>query len=376
MGRFPVGTQRNIEEIILTEGIPFGLSKKDTVSSPTNGTNIQNFVFTSLSSGSYPLRTWATIYFTKLRLVSSRDIFLSIRVDNAGTNKFTGVSDNVSPNSYVRLNINVDLKAGVPYEIDNNQIQMYGYTPNIDIVCRDTLGTDVTFETSVYGYQIGKNTNIGANRQLLWVGDSISNGTGSAPFENVPVVAGAQSSTANQEPFTQQVKKSLIYKGYDFWLTNKAQSSMTTSSIVQAIKWGYYDNTKPELIIIQIGANDANNLGSGGLSVTANQTLFLQNVTFINNYFTKRFKKAKVIWLGSTPSADNTTEDRIIIGRGIISTYISSLNNPNIKYSSLATAFLRTNTANYLTADTIHPTAQDNIASEITTFINTTSWYD
>jgi lysophospholipase L1-like esterase len=375
MSRFPVSAQRDINEIVLTEGIPFGLSKKDTVSSPTNGTNIQDFVFTS-GSGSYPLRTWATIYFTKLRLVSSRDVYISIRVDNAGSNKFAGVSDNTIPNGYVRLNINVDLKAGVPYDVDNNQIQMFGYMPNISFVCRDTVGTAVTLETTIYGYQIGKNTNIGATRQLLWVGDSISNGTGSAAFENVPVVPGVQSSTTNQEPFTQQVKKSLIYKGYDFWLTNKAQSSMTTSSIVQAIKWGYYDNTTPELVIIQIGANDANNLGSGGLSVTANQTLFLQNVTFINAYFTKRFSNAKVLWLGSTPSADNTTEDRIVISRGIISAYITGLSNPNIKYSSLAAAFDRTNTSNYLEADTIHPTAQNSIAGAISNFINTTGWYD
>lgn len=375
MSRFPVSTQRDINEIILTEGVPFGLSKKDTIASPTNGTDLTNFSFVT-GTGAYQVLPWGGVFISKATITATRDVAVSLRVDNVATNKFAGVSDNVTPNSYIRLNFNIDLKAGIPYVIDNNQMQLFGYLPNLVIVCRDSVGTAVTIETAFLGYHITKNANIKATRQMLWVGDSIANGTGSQFFESVPAVPGAQSSTPNQEPFTQQVKKSLIYKGYDFWLTNKAQSSMTTSGVVQAIKWGYYDNTTPELIVIQIGANDANNLGSGGLSVTANQTLFLQNVTFINNYFSKRFSNAKVLWLGSTPSSDNTTEDRIIIGRGIINTYITGLSNPNIKYNSLVSAFVRTNTANYLTSDTIHPTAQNNIAAAITTFINTTGWYD
>lgn len=374
MTKFPVQTQRTIQDILLSEGIPMAWQQNTTTSSPTAGTDLQYFSL-NLGTGGYVTSACFMPYITKLTLRATRDILISLRVDNLGSRKFRGYNDNVVPNGYSRINTDIFLKANEIYTIDNNNIQMFGWLHNFTIVCKDSVGTPVTFYTNIFGYNITKNTNINASRQLLWVGDSISNGTGSADFEYVTSANPTQSSTANQEPFTQQVKKSLIYKGYDFWLTNKAQSSMTTDSVVQAIKWGYYDNTQPEFVIIQIGANDGNNLGSGGLSNSTNKAIFLSNITFINNYFSKRFPFAKILWLGSTPSADNSTEANIAIGRGIMSTYINGLANNNIKYASLATSFDRTISTNYLTSDTIHPTAQNAIANTIQTIINSTNWY-
>lgn len=374
MGKFPVQTQRNIQDICLTEGIPMAWQYNTTTASPILGTDLQLFSLNS-QTGSFVTSACFMPYIHKFTIRATRDILISLRIDNVANRKFRGFNDNVIPNGYPRINTDIFLKANEVYTIDNNQMQIFGWLHNFTITCKDSIGTAVTFYTNIFGYNITKNTNINASRQLLWVGDSISNGTGSIEFENVTSGNPSQSSTANQEPFTQQVKKSLIYKGYDFWLTNKAQSSMTTDSIVQAIRWGYYDNTTPEFIIIQIGANDANNLGSGGLSNSTNQAIFLSNITFINSYFSKRFPSSKIMWLGSTPSADNTTETNIAIGRGIMSTYINGLANQNIKYNSLVTAFDRTNTANYLSADTIHPTAQNSIATAIQTAINSFGWY-
>jgi len=374
MTKFPVQTQRTIQDILLSEGIPMAWMQNTTTSSPVLGTDLQSFSL-NFQTGNYVTSACFMPYITKLTLRATRDILISLRVDNAASRKFRGYNDNVVPNGYSRINTDIFLKANEIYTIDNNNIQMFGWLHNFTVTCKDSVGTPVTFYTNIFGYNITKNTNVNSSRQLLWVGDSISYGTGSMEFESITSANPVQSSTANQEPFTQQVKKSLIYKGYDFWLTNKAQSSMTTDSVVQAIKWGYYDNTQPEFIIIQIGANDANNLGSGGLSNSTNQAIFLSNITFINNYFSKRFSSAKILWLGSTPSADNPTEANIAIGRGIMSTYITGLNNPNIKYNSLATAFDRTLPANYLSADTIHPTAQNSIASNIQNHINSLNWY-
>jgi lysophospholipase L1-like esterase len=375
MSRFPVNTQRNIQEILLTEGIPSSWTMNTVLASVTNGQEVQNFYFDS-GTGSYLTNPSFMPYITGVTLRASRDIIISFRVDNIINKKFKGPNDNVTPNGYSRINTQIYLKANELYKIDTNQLILFGWLSSFTILNIDPTTTAVTINTNILGYNITKNTNIFASKQLLWIGDSISYGTGATNFENVTTPTPVQSSTPNQEPFTQQVKKNLIYKGYDFWLTNKAQSSMTTDGVVQAIKWGYYDNTSPELICIMIGANDADNLGSGGLSNVTNQGIFLSNITFINNYFSKRFPSAKILWIGSTPSADTPTETNIAIGRGIIDTYISGLSLPNIKYTSLVNAFVRTTAANYLTADTIHPTAQNAIATAIQTFIDTTGWYE
>jgi lysophospholipase L1-like esterase len=375
MANFPVINQRNINDICLAEGIPQAFNFSNTVSTPTNGTDL--ITATTFSNvGSFGLNSNFMFYPTSFTIISSRDIQISFRVDNVANRKFRGPNDQNVPNSYTRINTAIQLRANERYTIKDNIFQNFGFDPNIYVVCTDTIGTAVTISVNFFGYNLTKNSNVFASRQLLWVGDSISYGTGSTSFENVTTTNPTQSSTANQEPFAQQIKKNLINKGYDFWLTNKAQSSMTTDSIVQAIKWGYYDMSNPNLIVIMIGANDAYNLGVGGLNVSANQTIFLNNITFINNYFLKRFPNSKILWLGSTPSATNADETRIEIGRGIINTYITGLSNTNIKYYSLATAFDRTNTANYLTSDTIHPTAQNAISIAIQSFIDTTNWYN
>lgn len=376
MGKFPVQTQRTIEDICLTEGVPMAWAANTTTASPSIGTDLVVLTTFESGTGSYGTGPVYMSYITGLSIMASRDIQISLRVDNIANRKFRGTNDQTTPNSYPRINTTIALKANERYFIKDNILQMLGFPSNIYVVCADSVGTSVTINLNMFGYNLTKNTNLYASRQLLWVGDSISNGTGSVHYENVTSDNPTQSSTANQEPFSQQIKKNLIYKGYDFWLTNKSQSSMTTDSVVQAIKWGYYDNSNPDFIVIMIGANDAYNLGVGGLSVTANQTIMLSNITFINNYFSKRFPNAKILWLGSTPSSNSTDEAKIEIGRGIINTYITGLNNNNIKYTSLASAFDKTNSANYLTSDTIHPTAQNLIASTIQTYIDSTGWFN
>ena len=84
MSRFPVSTQRDINEIILTEGIPFSLSRKDTIASPSPGTNITVFDFT-FGSGSYQVLPWGTAFLSKITFTASRDISISIRVDDVAT---------------------------------------------------------------------------------------------------------------------------------------------------------------------------------------------------------------------------------------------------------------------------------------------------
>jgi len=375
MANFPVINQRNINDICLAEGIPQAFSGTSTTATPTLGTDLLT-TLNIYNQNNYNIGPNSMYYITSFTIIASRDINISFRIDNITNRKFRGPNDQIVPNGYPRINIPITLKANERYTITDNVFQILGWDQNMYIVCNDAIGTAVTISVNLFGYNITKNTNIFASRQLLWIGDSISFGTGAISFDNVTTPTPTQSSTANQEPFPQQVKKYLINKGYDFWLTNKAQASMTTDSVVQGIKWGYYDMSNPSLIVIMIGANDANNLGSGGLSVSANQTIFLNNITFINNYLIKRFPASKILWLGSTPSATTSDENKIEIGRGIMNTYITNLANPNIKYYSMATAFDRTNTANYLASDAIHPTAQNVIATAINNFLDTTGWYN
>ena len=355
----------SLDDICREEGMAMsGFSNTSGLTLTSVGQNIATIYFDQNSS--YPVLSNFFPAIKHITFLSNRAITLGIRVDNTASNAFRGANDNITPNGYTRINTQIALQANVRYTL-NHPLLQFGFTSPVTLVLMgydNTDSTPLTLNVEYAGYSITKNTDITADKVLLWIGDSISYGTGSGSFE-----------AGTQEPFAQQVKKSIIERGYRFRLINKSQSSMTTSSIVQAIKWGYYNVRQADFICIMIGANDANNLGSGGLSSSTNQTIFQNNIDYIITYFNKRFPNAKILMLGSTPSSDNTTEARIATSRTIMQARVTAYANNNVKYVNLGSSFDRTNSANYLSADTIHPTAQNSIASAIITGINSLLWF-
>lgn len=346
------------------------------------GQNLVSILYWS-SIGSFPIQACFMPHIKSWNIMANRDIKLGIRIDNANPYDFRGPDDfSVTPNSFTRVNFILDLKANVRHVERDFKFTRIGWNSPFSLV---NLGYDVadstqlTLDINFHGQSITKNTDLTAPYVVQGIGDSLMFGTGATEIEASSYVLVGSEYVYPQEPFMQQVRKYLYRLGYRFWLTNKAQSSSTTSSIVHGIKWGYYDLDRTDLIICMIGANDANNLGStGGLSVTANQTKFSNNIDYILNWKQKRYPSAKMLMLGSTPSSDNTTETRIEIGRQIMAARVAAINDSKIKYKSLANAFDRTVQANYLGGngtDTIHTVKQKEVADLINAELTSLGWY-
>lgn len=371
MSNFPVdvlnfNTNITLDDICREEGMPMAGSAFVTAFPLVTNSNVLDVNFRAPGALGGITPNFFPVIKT-LRILSNIDIRIGMRVDNAGSNVFKGDNDNTTPTSYTRVNTVIHLKANVVYELRDTNLLNFGYMGLITFVNTQFLTAENrTIDLSVdwSGFSITKNTDISANKVMLGVGDSIMFGTGAGYFEDLA-----------QEPYFQNVKKSLIEKGYRVRGVNKAISSMTSSSICRAINWGFYNVRAADLILIVIGANDADNLGAGGLGVVANQTIFTNNINYIINFFNKRFPDAKILMCGSTPSSINATETRIETGRAIIQQCVTSFNKDNVKYLSLATAFDRTNTANYLPSDTIHPTAQNDIANVIKARLLALNWF-
>ncbi|TDE15299.1 SGNH/GDSL hydrolase family protein [Dyadobacter psychrotolerans] len=355
-----------MKDICETEGMPWTYVTRlrgTAITSVGQDLALVNFSFGSTYNISPPFFP----YISSLRVKSNRKIDISIRVDNIANNIFKGPNDNLAPNGYSRINAPYPLVPNQYFEIEHEFLKI-GWMSTVTFVVAGYDATDTTpldLDIVFVGHSITKQLDRNADFVFRFDGDSITNGTGAGYFEN----------DRNTEHFSLQINRHLKSRGYRSRPVNKGQGSMTTDGMVQAIKWGYYDIQRADLICIMIGANDANNLGSGGMSTPANRVIFENNMRFIINYNRAMYPNAKIMIFGSTPSADNTTEARIELGRQIQASIVASINSPNLKYESLANAFDRTNTANYLASDTIHPTAQKAISDAMIAAINATGWF-
>lgn len=362
--------RKTLQQIAETEGEHW--SFQTYAEGLTTLTAGQNLVAANYYAGqSWTLPTNAQPYFTSFYLYCNRDLVVSLRTDDVTGYKFKGDNDNLIPNSYMRINTRIALKANVPFKIDKEMMMSLGWPGQLAVVLisYDTTDSPATHPVNIYvnafGYLIPKLTDVSANLAVMWMGDSITRGTGSTPIE--------QNNSA--EHYSLQVTRSLKQRGYRFRPILKAQSSMTTSSQIQAMKWGYYDAERADLIINMIGANDVYNLLPGGLTNTTAQATYKANLTTLIKYNLALYPNAKILMLGTTPSHDDAQEAITITSRTLMQQVVTTINNPNVKYGSLATAFDRTNTANYLPGDNIHPTAQNAISAAIMTIIDGTGWY-
>jgi len=353
-----------IQDIVASEGMRSSLSCKYT-GSYTVGAAFRNWsIGFSGDVGSYgAVNSNKMFYVDSITIFSSKALQLRIAYPDPVPNIFQGANDNITPNSFSRWKFDFFIAKNQTIILPINNFFFIEKEGVQGIVIEDLDPSDTSvfkFSALFNGYNVSYNRKWNTNRVLLWIGDSIANGTGASAIGKV------------NAPYTHTVKRWLNeVKQYDCRMCNKAQSSMTTSSFIRALEWEYYSIDSADMIMFQLGANDANNLGSGGLSTPANQTIFRDNIKKAISFKQSMYPSSIMLMLGSTPSADNTTENNIIIGRTIMSEEVSLVADPKIKYLSLANSFDRTNPANYLPSDTIHPVAQDAIASTITTYLNT-----
>lgn len=210
---------------------------------------------------------------------------------------------------------------------------------NVAVSIRNNLtagSVDYYVGVSLNGYRITDDFDYDAEKPILYVGDSILNGTG-------------PTKTANMWPFL--VKDYLRGLGYDTRVILKSVSSSTTTEWENWRSAGYIDITDPALVVYAVSVNDA------GAAVS--DATYLANITAFWNWAKWNFPLAKCIICGTTPLENNTSETRAVGLRATASAYVTSVADARLKYIDLGTAFDRLVSGNYAATDTpgsrVHP---------------------
>lgn len=211
---------------------------------------------------------------------------------------------------------------------------------NIVLTVRNNLAAgsvDYYGAVSASGYRITDDFNFDASKRVLFIGDSILNGT-SGPTK-----------TALQWAFI--VKSYLVSLGYDIRVILKSVSGSTTADHESWRAAGYHDIADPALIVYAVGVNDA------GAAVS--DAAYTANITAFWNWAKVRYPNAKMIVCGVTPLENNTSETRAAGLRAAASAFVAAQDDAHLKYVNLGAAFDRTVSSNYASTDTagsrVHP---------------------
>jgi lysophospholipase L1-like esterase len=203
-------------------------------------------------------------------------------------------------------------------------------------------GAPIHITGSVLGYAVASDMHFNARKSMIWIGDSISKGSGGGDY------------IGPQGHHAFIAKDHLCNLGYDYRMILKAEGGKTTAdSEVWRTQQGL-TVARPRqvgVIVYNMGAND------WPAPATA-----LTNLGLFVPWARKIYPQATIIVMGPSPAQDNTSEAGIATIRTNYQGYVAGLADPRVLYCNLGTAFDRTDFAtNYSSADTpgygIHPSA-------------------
>lgn len=209
----------------------------------------------------------------------------------------------------------------------------------------DTTGISVGGTPTVYvsagftGYSLADDLNFNAAKTILVLGDSRNAGTGPTTVDLHP---------------GKVITNFYRSKGIDARYVLKAYSGSTTGGHAIKIARGGYDGIqKIDLIVYDLGTNDAAQARSTATSVADMQTAIAWKQRFWPN--------AKMLILGAPPLQNNTYETALDALRSAQASAIITLADPNVKFFSFKDAFNRATGSNYVASDgsdgtRIHPT--------------------
>lgn len=216
----------------------------------------------------------------------------------------------------------------------------------------------IVVRAHVAGYRVTSDYNWSSRRTLLWIGDSIANGSGMTNASSLDPAVN----------FTFQARNWLNDRGYDYRLIQKTWGGAWTNDSEKWRQIGALDTAFPDrcgIVMFNMGAND----WSAPATALANLQIFVP-------WALLKYPNAIIVVCGPTPAENNTTEAGIATIRSNFSAYVAGLANARVKYLNLGTAFDRTaGTTYYSTADTpgsrIHPNSAGcaAIGSVITAFL-------
>lgn len=210
---------------------------------------------------------------------------------------------------------------------------------NITLNVRNNLtagSVDYYGTVSATGYRITDDFDYDAEKTILFIMDSIGNGTG-------------PTKTANMWPFL--FKKHLRELSNDARVVLKSVSSSKSTDWSGYLSAGYADIAEADLIIYTPSVNDAGAAVSNETYTTALQSFW--------DWKQRQFSSAHAIITGTTPLENNTSETRAVGLRTAASTFVSDINHSNLHYINNGSRFDRTVSTNYASTDTpgsrVHP---------------------
>lgn len=321
-------TSDNLQTMLVREGMPIYASSSNTAGVKASGAGLTSHF---INAG----HAW---FVDTLTLSSNEDITVLVTT-SAPSIAATGVTG---------MNYRVMLKAGVPLPISINR---FIYELNaISILTQTVTTAGFAFISSLGGVRVCNDFAFDADKTMLVIGDSMSNGTGPS---------------YGSDQYTFIVRDWLYSQGKSTRCMLKGSGSYTSANITALRKTGQLMPTAPDLVLYNIGINDA--------SLAAFQAEFPSILAHKQKYW----PNAKMICLGMTPKQGASEASVSVPIRSYMASTISALNDSKIYYCSLANAFSSVGDTYYMTTDgttntsRIHPNDAGHalIASVITQFI-------
>lgn len=201
----------------------------------------------------------------------------------------------------------------------------------------DTDATNTYIRAAMVGYKVTDDFNYGADKVMLWLGDSITaDGTG-------------PSAKTNQYDW-----RTLNYHkdaGRSVRMVNLSIGGSTSTQFERLRAHGNLDQPQVDHVYYTLGANDA----SQGVAAAT----YKANVAAAIAWKKSRYPKATMTVFGMTPQENDANEANAATLRTAASDAVTEAADAKVKFLDLGAAFDRKVAGNYATSDTagsrIHP---------------------
>lgn len=298
-----------------TEGVPYYLSNSLSLTSPTVGNTVSSSTLPSLG---------------KVALIEE----ITVSVSEKATVRFNigGPSGDVGSAGFTSRELYASLAAGGTHSWHPNWI-LRGFM---------LLSAPVVFLTDLYGqtlssmrvswnltgHQIADDLNFNAAKTMLFVGDSLLDQTGIS---------------ASQNSLAFLTKDYFNGLGSNARIVLKTVAGATTTNHESWRQQYFLDGIAIDMLVYFLGPNDY------GQSVA--RATSLANVTAMWNWLHACQPQAKMLILGPSPMELDAQETAMQAIRDDQAAFVAGVNNPLLKFITLAGAFDRKNTSFYVTTD-------------------------
>lgn len=321
----PVRTIRPISEYALTEGEPLGASITAIIADAT-GLNVSGAGY---YLGAPTLSNVSRAYWLEsVTITSNRAAYFRFQV--------------VGPTAYgtwPTMDFHAIVQPGNAVTIPIRRVASGGMGEFPAVYLKEYLDstlTGVRVSVAISGQVLSDDLNFGAAKPLLFIGDSIWNGTGPTTKENF---------------IPWMIRKYYTDAGEDVRMLNQSISGSTSVGHEVLRARGRYDHRGLGAIFYSLGANDA----VQAISAATYQA----NVAAFIAWKQRQYPQIPLVIFGCTPHENNTNEAAAALIRTAGAAAVTAANDSKVKFCDLGNSFNRATSANYVGSDTpgsrIHP---------------------